>query len=72
MYQGQPQPGSDDIKKTPQLEHNDCGGDSIIQSNMSQRSSVRSNINRKQGASYNYHNLQLEQILFGEDVGGFG
>lgn len=36
VYQGpQPQPGTDDIKKTPQLEHHDCGSESIIQSNMS-------------------------------------
>ena len=39
---------------------------------MSQRSSVRSVVNRKQGASYNYHNLQLEQILFGNEINEFG
>jgi hypothetical protein len=33
---------------------------------------VRSTVNRKQGATYNYHNLQLEQILFGDEFDGFG
>lgn len=33
---------------------------------------MRSTVNRKQGATYNYHNLQLEQILFGDELDGFG
>jgi len=72
VYQGPPQANHHEVQKKPNIEHNECGSESIIQSNMSQRSSVRSTINRKQGASYNYHNLQLEQILFGNDTGGLG
>lgn len=37
---------------------------SVGQLSQSSRRSVRSNINSKQGASYNYVNMQLESLLF--------
>lgn len=55
-----------------QIQHRGIAHDSASAQSCMSQSSIRSTVNRKQGASYNYHNLQLEQILFGNEIGEFG
>lgn len=59
-------------KGHPQIEHRGIGLDSASAQSCMSQSSIRSTVNRKQGASYNYHNMKLEQILFGNEIGDFG